>query len=182
MSQETPHDNQEQNGEKKKPYIPDPKVSSERPYNPDSDTSKEGQESFERPDQFGKKKSDTISFRSMRSEKKEPASYDAILDYIKGNTKDSIAYVLMVIGLLLMLFGSYYGSFLIGLIFSLYFVNEIAFAITHAKEFIEEYGLVKSLVLAGTLLGIFFKVPFLFIGIAIVIGIRIFLWPEDKSV
>jgi hypothetical protein len=180
MSQETPNNNQEQNVPKK-PYVPDPKVSPERPYNPDMDTSHEGPESLGKTDQFGKKKSDTISFRSMRSEKKESASYDAILDYIKGNTKDSIAYVLMVIGLLLMLFGSYYGSFLIGLIFSLYFVNEIAFAVTHAKEFIEEYGLVKSLVLAGTLLGIFFKVPFLFVGIAIVIGIRVFLWPEDKK-
>lgn len=149
--------------------------------NPDSSNDKP---SKKRPipdvDLSVKKKSDSISFRSMRSEKKEPASYDALFDYVKENTKDTIAYVLMVIGLLLMLFGVYWGDFLIGVIFSLYFVNEITFALTHTKEFIEEYGLVKSLVLAGTLLGIFFKVPFMFLGIAIVAVIRMFVWPEGK--
>lgn len=134
--------------------------------------------------QEGKKPDEIINMRSStRSGNKNASSYDAILDYIKTNTKDSIAYVLMILGILLLMFDSVsaYGGLIIGVVFALYFANELAFATTHAKEFIEEFGLVKSLVLAGTLLALFIKAPFLLIGAAIVLAIKVLVWPGDKG-
>lgn len=131
-----------------------------------------------------KKKPEVVTFRTSREAKKEPeSSLNVFMDYLRDNTKDSIAYVVMVVGILLMLFDSYalYGSLLVGIIFSLYFINEISFLVMNIKDFVEEYGLVKSLVLGGALLALFIKVPFFFIGIAAVVAIKLFVWPDDKK-
>lgn len=130
------------------------------------------------------KKKPEVLFRTSRDTKKEPTStFETFTDYIKNNTKDSIAYVVMVIGILLMLFDPYspYGELIVGIIFSLYFVSELTFVIKNIKDFIEEYGLVKSLVLGGALLALFIKVPFFFIGAAAVIAIQLFIWPDEKK-
>lgn len=134
-----------------------------------------------RPDSL-KKKPDILGFRTNKEVKKAPAPHDALLDYVRNNTKDSIAYIVLVIGILLMFFDAYspYGGMAVGIIFSLYFINEIGFALANYKDFIEEYGPVKSLVLGGTLLALFIKAPFVFIGIAIVAVIKMFVWPEEK--
>jgi membrane-bound ClpP family serine protease len=134
----------------------------------------------EKPD----KKKPEILFRSNRETKKAPgSSFETFTDYIKNNTKDSIAYVVMVIGILLMLFDPYspYGELIVGIIFSLYFINELTFVTKNIKDFVEEYGLVKSLVLGGALLALFIKVPFFFIGLAAVIAIQLFIWPDEKK-
>lgn len=131
-----------------------------------------------------KKKPDMVTFRATRDTKKTSgSSFDALMDYIKNNTKDSIAYIVMVVGILLMLFDSYapYGGLAVGIIFSLYFASELIFVVTNIKDFIEEYGVVKSLVLGGTLLALFIKAPFFFIGMAAVIAIQLFVWPEEKK-
>lgn len=131
-----------------------------------------------------KKKPEIVTFRTSRETKKaSESSFDAFMDYLRDNTKDSIAYVVMVVGILLMLFEPYvpYGSLAVGIIFSLYFGNEISFIVTNIKDFVEEYGLVKSLVLGGTLLALFIKVPFFFIGVAAVIAIKLCVWTDQKK-
>lgn len=123
------------------------------------------------------------NFRSYNPEiKKTPAHYDALTEYVKSNPKDAIAYVLLIISLLLILFGYYtgYASLIVGLIFGLYFADELAFLVTNMKEFIEEYDLVKALILGGTLLALCIQVPLFFIGTGIITIIRI-LWPEAKN-
>jgi hypothetical protein len=131
-----------------------------------------------------KKKPDIVTFRTNRDAKKTPSSsFDAFMDYIRDNTKDSIAYVAMVVGILLMLFDAYspYGGLIVGIVFSLYFSKELIFFINNIKDFIEEYGVVKSLMLAGALLALFIKVPFFFIGMAAVLAIQLFVWPGEKK-
>ena len=123
------------------------------------------------------------NFRTYSSEpKKSPAHYDALSQYVKGNPKDTIAYILMVISLMMLLFGAYtgYANLFIGLIFGLYFSEELAFLVVNIKEFIEEYNIVKALVCGGTLIALCIQVPFFFVGVAIITTIRI-LWPESKN-
>ncbi len=129
------------------------------------------------------KKPDLVTFHTGRDTKTSGSSFETFSNYIKENTKDSIAYVVMVIGILLMLFDPYvpYGSLAVGIIFSMYFVNELSFVLMNIKDFVEEYGLVKSLVLGGTLLALFIKVPFFFIGVAVVLAIKLFVWPDEKK-
>lgn len=143
---------------------------------------REPRSNIEQPDSL-KKKPDVVSFRTIREPKKEPGTFDMLLDYMKENTKDSIAYIVLVVSILLMLFDEYspYGGLVVGIIFSLYFANELAFFTMNIKDFIEEYGFVKSIVLGGTLIALCIKAPFLFIGMAIVTIIKIFIWPEEKG-
>ena len=115
-------------------------------------------------------------------DKKSPIQYDALSQYIKGNPKDAIAYVLMIVSLLMILFGIYlgYANLVVGLIFGLYFSDELAFLVTNIKEFVEEYDLVKALILGGTLLALCLQVPFFFIGAAILTVLKT-LWPKSKE-
>ncbi len=123
------------------------------------------------------------NFRSQTPDsKKPPVQYDALTEYIKRNPKDVIAYVLMIISLIMLLFGSYTDSanLIIGLIFGLYFSEELAFLVTNVKDFIEEYNLVKALVCGGTILALCLQVPLFFLGVAIITTIRV-LWPDSKN-
>ncbi|MBA3603380.1 MAG: hypothetical protein H0W50_07020 [Parachlamydiaceae bacterium] len=126
------------------------------------------------------------NFRSYTTDpKKTPVHYDELTEYIKNNPKDVIAYILMIISLIMILFGSYfeyarYANLIIGLIFGLYFSEELAFLVTNIREFIEEYNLVKALVCGGTILALCLQVPLFFLGVAIITAIRI-LWPESKN-
>ncbi len=137
--------------------------------------------------EIGKKKEEETggaNFRTYTSKPNNtsPPRYDALTEYIKKNPKDAIAYILMVISLLMILFNFYtdYANLIAGIIFGLYFADELAFLVTNVKSFVEEYELVKTLVLGASLLVLCIQVPLFFIGAAIITGIKI-LWPESKN-
>jgi len=89
----------------------------------------------------------------------------------------------MVVGILLMLFDStsIYGSLIVGIVFSLYFIKELAYFTTHASEISTENGIVKSLIFGGLLLSLFLRAPFIFIGIAIILGLKLLLMPYTEK-
>ncbi len=92
--------------------------------------------------------------------------------YAKSNTRDMIAYILLLTGLLLMFFDPNYGGTLIGVIFGLYFSQELYDAFKNYEMFIQTQGFVKSLVFGAVLLAFFFSVPFIFIGAIAAVGVR----------
>lgn len=98
---------------------------------------------------------------------------EEMYNYASSNTRDMIAYALLLIGLIL-LFAEppWYGETLIGVIFGLYFGTEMFNLIRNYQTFTEEHGFVKSLILGGTLLALFIKAPFIFIGAAVAIAIK----------
>ena len=61
------------------------------------------------------------------------------------------------------------GSLIVGFIFALYYSSELAYFCRNCAALVEEQGLIKSVVLGGTLLALFFRAQFLFIGAAIII-------------
>lgn len=128
-----------------------------------------------------KKKVDFTNFRTIRPSTKKETKLDDLLSFAKENTRDTIAYILMVVGILLMLFDStsIYGSLIVGIVFSLYFIKELAYFIKHASEISAENGIVKSLIFGGLLLSLFLRAPFIFIGIAIIIGLKLLLMPDS---
>jgi hypothetical protein len=92
--------------------------------------------------------------------------------YAQTYPKDVIAYVLMVFGIILLFFQHFYGGLIIGLVLGVYFSREIGMLIKHYDDFIEEQGLVRSLILGGTLLAFFITTPGVFIGAAIMVALR----------
>jgi len=100
--------------------------------------------------------------------------------FAQSNTGDTIAYVAMVLGILILFFNPLYGGLLIGVVFGLYFSKEIAIPVRNLEEFIEEMGMVKSLILGGLLLGLFIEAfpSWIMIGAAVTVGIKQLIVPD----
>ncbi len=98
---------------------------------------------------------------------------EGLFKYALTNTRDTIAYILLFIGII-MLFTTYYfwGALIIGMILGFYFAPEFKRLFQNFNEIVESFGIVKSLVIAGTLLAILIVVPGLFIGVALALAIR----------
>lgn len=137
------------------------------------------------PDDKGaqKKKITFGNIRPLKTEEKRKDKFESLLDFAKENTRDTIAYIVLIIGILLMFFNStsVYGSLCVGVIFAIYFIQELCALYNNAHTLIEEHGLVKSFVFGGTMLSLFFRAPFLFIGIALVVAIKMLLFPYKEE-
>jgi hypothetical protein len=110
--------------------------------------------------------------------KKEPEkkdNFESLLGYAQSNPRDVVAYVLMILGIVLLFFQPIYGEFLIGLVFGMYFAKEIIHAINNYESFINENNLGRSIILCGALIALLIIAPAFFIGAAIVIALRLFV-------
>jgi len=104
---------------------------------------------------------------------------EEIYNYASNNQRDTIAYVVLLVGLILMLFGSpYFGATLVGVIFGLYFSIEIATFFKNYKEYVDRFGQVRSIILGGSLLALLIACPFFFIGAAVAVALREFIRAE----
>ena len=130
-----------------------------------------------------KKFDDFANIRFSKTTKKEEKKVKGdLLSFMKENTKDTIAYVLLIAGIMMMFFDevAIYGGLILGVVFGLYFAKELAYLATNAARLIEEEGIPKSLILGALFLIIIIKVPFLFIGAAFVAILRTFI--EDPPI
>jgi hypothetical protein len=93
-------------------------------------------------------------------------------NYAKSNTRDMLAYILLLTGLLLLFFESSFGDTLIGVIFGLYFSNELYQSCKNYELFIQQQGFVKCIVFGALLLALFISAPFIFIGAAAAVIVR----------
>lgn len=119
------------------------------------------------------------SFKEKLTEKleklKNSDQVGGLFSYAKSNTRDTIAYILLILGIILLFFQPHYGGFLIGLIAGLYFSEEIIYIANHFSDLIEEQGLVRVIVLAALFVGFFITAPLIFIGAFIgALAIRVF--------
>lgn len=105
----------------------------------------------------------------------KPASF---FQYVTSNTRDTIAYVILIIGIILLFFHPVYGGLLVGIISGLYFSEEIVSILNSLNDIIENEGIVRSLILGGLTLSLFIAAPAIFIGAAIAIGVKKILFPE----
>jgi hypothetical protein len=103
-----------------------------------------------------------------------------VYNFAKTNTRDVIAYILLLTGLFLLFFNPSFGGTLIGVIFGLYFSQELYQSFKEYDHFIQLEGFVKSLVFGGLLLAFFISAPFIFIGAAVAVALRQLLVPFDK--
>jgi len=113
-----------------------------------------------------KKPDEDESFKERLTKKldnlKNNESVDGLFNFAKSNTKDTLAYILLIIGIILMFFEPRSGGLLIGLITGLYFSDEIIDIIKNFNGLIEEQGLVRVLVLAALFVTVLFCFLFCF--------------------
>lgn len=115
------------------------------------------------------------SAKDKLAETFEKLKQEGLYTYAKSNTRDTIAYILLVIGLILLFFAPFWGGILIGIVIGLYFANEILSILTNINDFVDRQGLVKSLILAALALAFLIAVPSIFIGAALTILARFLL-------
>lgn len=105
---------------------------------------------------------------------------DNLLDYCKTNLRDMIAYALLIIGILILFFEPIVGGLLVGLVFGIYFGNEVIAYLTHWKEGIHYQRVAKHIIIAGLAIAFFISAPAIFIGTAIAMAIKQ-LFNEPKT-
>lgn len=101
-----------------------------------------------------------------------------LFDFARTNTKDAIAYIILIIGIILLFFERFSGELLIGVIFGLYYSREIQSLFRNFNEFIEEQGIVRGIVLGVTALALFISAPGIFIGAILAVIIKYLFSPE----
>lgn len=106
---------------------------------------------------------------------KKNEKVESFLEYARTNTQDTIAYALMIIGLIWFLIHGFSGGILIGLVAGFYFSRELTELLKSYNEFIEAQGIPRSLILGGTLVALFIAAPGVFVGAAIMVGLKIML-------
>lgn len=107
------------------------------------------------------------SWESLKSGEK----FDDLYNFAKTNTADTIAYVVLFIGIVLWIFQYFIGGLLIGLVAGFYFGEALVVWAKNLRDYVEYEGVIRSLILIGVLLGLIIAAPSIFIGAVAAIGI-----------
>lgn len=123
----------------------------------------------------------TEKFKSSLDKFRTNEQMEHLVGYATSNTRDTVSYVLLIIGIVLLFFYPFYGGILVGLIAGFYYSSEVLALFQSFNEFLDDQGIVKSLILGGLFLALFISAPAIFIGIAIAVAIRQILFPESQK-
>ena len=85
--------------------------------------------------------------------------------------RDTVAYVVLVLGLLLLPWLPLYGGALVGIVFGVYFSDEMLNRVKGFRSFLEKEGMAKSMVCAGAVLALLITVPTLVLGAVAAVGV-----------
>ncbi|NGX57625.1 MAG: hypothetical protein K940chlam3_00518 [Chlamydiae bacterium] len=112
---------------------------------------------------------------------KQSDNMKKMTSFIKSNTKDTVAYIALFVGILLLFFKEFWGGLIIGAVGGFYFADPIIHWIRNFQEYLEKEGLVKVLILFCVALGFLIIGPAFFLGAVAAIGIKFILIGEKKS-
>lgn len=97
-------------------------------------------------------------------------------DYFKNHFRETISYILLILGILLLFFDPVYGGLIVGIVAGIYFGDEIVEYIKNWKTTIDSQSqysqMARHLIIAGLALAFFISAPAIFLGAAISIGIK----------
>ena len=102
--------------------------------------------------------------------------------YAKSNKEQTLAYVLLGLGLLFLLFfNNLLGGLIIGMVAGYYFDAEIVYYIRNIGQIIGGQDQLRYVVLTSILLGLFIAAPGIFIGALIVATFKQVLYADKKK-
>lgn len=97
---------------------------------------------------------------------------DEIYHYAKQNKEQTITYILLVLGLLILFFNNLIGGFIIGMVAGYYFAPEIVYYVRNIKQIFSGPDQLRYIVLSGLLLAFLIAAPGVFIGAVIVAALK----------
>lgn len=123
-------------------------------------------------------KEDNNRFSETIENLKKNKNVDSLLTYAKNNTQDTVAFILLIVGILWMLAQPFNGGVLVGLVVGFYFSRELIKFVKGYNTYMEEKGYAKAIILAGGALALFVLAPGIFIGVAIMTALKFLLKAE----
>lgn len=120
----------------------------------------------------------TPSSQNPKGEKSSGSSYskDSLMDYFKNHARETVSYILLITGILLMTYWPFYGGILVGLVAGIYFGDDIVKYIKNWKTSLIPSGsyslIARQIVLLGIAIAFLISAPAIFLGAAISIGIK----------
>lgn len=110
---------------------------------------------------------------------------DNLLSYFKHHSRETISYILLILGILLLFYEPLYGGILVGIIVGIYFGDEIVTYLKNWKSSINSQDrypeVARHLICAGLAIAFFISAPAIFLGAALTIGInQLFLHDKLK--
>ncbi len=96
---------------------------------------------------------------------------EKIYKFARTNTMDMIAYVILFLGIVVLFINAIWGGLMVGIVGGFYFAQELLKRVYGINEFVEDEGLIRSLIFGGVLLGLAIKAFWIFVGLAIGMGI-----------
>jgi hypothetical protein len=124
--------------------------------------------------------------KKENSPKKEESFVDPerLQNFVKEasqNTRDIVAYILLLGGLLLLPFRTFVGSVIVGLVFGLYFSGVLVKPLKNVERMLNDLGIVKSIILAALVLALLVLAPGIVIGSIAGVGVRELLIADRKE-
>jgi hypothetical protein len=106
---------------------------------------------------------------------------DDAYGFVKTHPLDSIAYALLIIGLITFFFKPYLGLALVGIVVGIYFSTEILDFFKSFNDFLRHQGTFRVFVLGGALLVLLLAVPMFFVGAALAVALKALITNETAQ-
>jgi hypothetical protein len=123
----------------------------------------------------------TEKFKGSLNDLRANENMSRLMSKATENTRDTISYIILITGIVLLFFSPLYGGALVGLVAGFYFSSEILAFWKHLNDFVDDEGIVKSLVGLGLLLALFISAPVIFIAMILAVIVRQVIFPEPKK-
>jgi hypothetical protein len=127
-----------------------------------------------------KKPHDGSKFDQTLEKLKKNKNLEGAIEYAQSNKRDTVAYVLLALGVFWLLFQPFYGGLLVGFIAGVYFSKDLAKFARDLPNCVEIFGFTKSVVAGATFLALLLLSPGILVGAAISAAVMEFFIPVKK--
>jgi len=109
------------------------------------------------------------------NEPKRPKSFvskEGFFELLKNHKWDSLAYLVIFIGLIITIFHQIVGGFIVGIILGLYYSEQVKIRFDWIKEFLEENGIFRCFIVIAAFLALLITTFGLCIGTLVGVYLR----------
>lgn len=109
-------------------------------------------------------------------QKSAGSNKEDLIDYFKTHIRESISYIILILGIILLFFDRLYGGLLVGIVTGVYFGDDIVNYIKTLKQTFDKLSsssdIAKHLITLGIAFAFLIAAPGIFLGAAIAIAIK----------
>ncbi len=101
------------------------------------------------------------------TEKVTPTLIGGAIDVVKNNMGDTIAYAILIGGLLLSFFHPFFGGMPVGFVMGLYFSKKVFLMTAEFREYISHEGIFRGFIIVASIAALAISAPGLCLGLFI---------------